>query len=275
MYFLYMQIVSYNVALCPVLRGDFENKIVDIINFINNDLNNCDVICLQETTGTWDSPCIPYRNRCLSSLSVFFGNCIPVCYSTLRERIIAECKKTFPYSFESEKIKKCNKLFCGNEYYDSGLLILSKHSIKDKECINYLENIDVGQKGLLKCKINGVTVVNTHLIPSNYGNKLTNFIRENQLDQIRECTKFDSKIIIAGDMNIDSENRKNYDYMLYCLSVSDASIRNNITYWADTEVLYDDKKLDYFLTRGLETENYRVIDTYISDHKPIVVEIIC
>ena len=268
-----MKIVSYNVALCPVLRNNFKSKLNNIIDYINQELNDCDVVCLQEATGSWNCACIPDWTRILSSLSVLFGNCLPCHYSSIRKRIIAECKNTFPYSFESTKLKRCNMLCCSNECYDSGLLILSKHPILNKKCIEYAESIDVGTKGMLKCKINDITVVNTHLIPSNYGEKICNIIRRDQIDTIRRYTEFDYKIIIAGDLNIDRKDYLQYNNMKHSLNVHDASERDNITYWGDTEIIYDDQKLDYFLVRGIDYRNYKVIESYISDHKPIVVEI--
>ena len=134
-------------------------------------------------------------------LSVFFGNCLNIRYSTLRDEIIRESYDNFPFSFQSDKLSRQTK--CSNEYYDTGLLILSKHSIHNAECIIYNETIDVGSKGLLKCTIKDITMINTHTIPSSYGRNLMNYVRRSQINAIRQHVKMEEKLLIGGDLNID------------------------------------------------------------------------
>ena len=271
-----LKIVSFNVALCPALRWSFKERKESIINYINNALQDCDVILLQEATGSWTTQFGKTTNNIyLSRLNTLIGSyCPSATYFDLRDEIVERTNNHFPFSFGSSNLKR---RYCGIgpiNVYDTGLLVLSKFEIDTEYSFEHIfeKNIDVGLKGLLCCKIKDCYLINTHLIPSNYGIDRCNKIRMKQLQEIKDIVISKKKVIVGGDMNICANNDEiQYKKMLRILKLDNTNSQSNIsTYWGDTESKDDDELLDYILCKNVKPKFYKTYHKVdLSDHRPI------
>jgi len=274
-----LKVASFNVALCPSLRNSFDQHKQNIINFITTKLQDCDLVLLQEASGSWTSPCInsaTSSSSWCSMLSVMVGTIIPTTYSNLRQDIIDSTNSVFPYSFASSQLKRYACL-CPLNVYDTGLLILSKHELTDCYEEVFDRNIDLGMKGMLHCKIENVHIMNTHLIPDSYGTNLANRLRKDQLKDLKSAICHMDEVIIGGDFNICSTTDvPQYKAMLTYLELQDTACsdgKRSPTYIGDIDTVEDDQRIDYILSRSLESRNNTVYITDVSDHRPISVEL--
>jgi endonuclease/exonuclease/phosphatase family metal-dependent hydrolase len=276
-----LKIVSFNVALCPALQWSFRERKENIIAYLNNALKDCDIVLLQEATGSWITPFGKHINNIyLSRLNTLIGSyCPTTTYFDLRDEIAERTSTNFPFSFGSSKLERT---YCGLgpiNVYDTGLLVLSKFEIDREYSFEHIfeRNIDLGLKGLLCCKIKDCYVINTHLIPSNYGVDRCNEIRKKQLHEIKNIIISKKKVVVGGDMNICAINEQiQYKKMLRILRLENTNEckLNMSTYWGDSESKDDDELLDYILCKNVKStyyETYHKVD--ISDHRPIQADI--
>lgn len=248
-----LKIISYNISALPKwcnFNGNPFKRIEEIIDLLIK--NNADVICLQEVFD------IKIRNRIYQELLIY----------------------DFHY-------KPSNSFF----YLSSGLMILSKHKIISKgfeAYNNYSGEDSLSEKGILyiTIEINNTvyTIVNTHL-NANAIFSLTRICvrtREKQIHQLLEFIKNRDtnrdNIILCGDFNIDlydSHNMFNKINNIYKFNISSINFINNtklITYSKSN------KQLDYIFyfynTPKHISFNYKLIKSDLSDHYPIILNLL-
>ncbi len=217
-----VNILSYNVFMRPFVKtnhSDYKDARLEV--FINEYLQNYDIICLQE----------------LFSMA-----------SSRTKKLIKEGKERgYAYSATLEGSWKTLKPI------DSGLVLLSKYPIFERDSIVFTKGSDIdgwSTKGVLSAVIDiptgpssaplPILVLTTHL-QAEYDVKNPSYL-EIQLDQLRETREFLKKkhtqyptcpIILCGDFNINARSKPDassldasdsYKQMLELLNIGEGRI---------------------------------------------------
>jgi len=115
-------------------------------------------------------------------------------------------------------------------------------------------------ESVIKIKGCPVKLVTTHLA-FDYGNEV---IAKSQILEIIERYKDDSLVILCGDWNIMDVN--NFDYF----KAAGYQLANHGVY-GDYMTFSGGEVLDNIIVKGLNIQNVKMIETSLSDHKPLVV----
>jgi endonuclease/exonuclease/phosphatase family metal-dependent hydrolase len=158
------------------------------------------------------------------------------------------------------------QFFLGNQ--KTGNAILLKKTIHFKNPTVYTFKNQLGDflniirhRGFLKCEINGITFINTHLNNSNYN--------QNQIQELiyQNC---ESKIIICGDFNtenihlFDKYNFKNKTHLLGFTYRNENSL---VPFYIKSKII------DYIFYKNITIKYQYKLDLY-SDHDALLIEIL-
>ena len=180
----------------------------------------------------------------------------------------------YPYSVRSvvggsKRFFSCLNC-CMPSVWHGGLLILSKRAIERPRQLVFSAAAHADSlvsKGALKVSIEGVDILATHLQAHYTENAL--LAREIQIDELKEFLQGSERLILAGDLNIDTfKTPQTVSEVFEHLKMEELDIKKRLPTCAD-------EFLDYFAARGLKG-SYKVVKMPkppLSDHSAILADI--
>jgi endonuclease/exonuclease/phosphatase family metal-dependent hydrolase len=266
-----LKIITWNTFAIPILKK-YNYKVQKIKEFIEKHSNDIDIICLNEVFD-WRKG----RYNCFNT-SKLCGRLLSLCSGVVysdgeivdQKNDIIQHAQNYGFNYHAKSKFKSSSRF---RILDGGLLILSKHELKDTEFIEYNTEPQPVNKGFIYTSFNfnnsRINLVSTHLTSHSefYGSNTK--IKLNELKYVKSYLdkKNITKYIVCGDMNMNSSYA--YNNMLKILDVKDNK-NNDITHITNN-------RYDYiFVSRNINTKTYRVFTdetTVASDHRPIYVEL--